>query len=275
MAACADGSVFARASVQVARRRGPAANAGDPTAGNPVARGPVAGNSVARGRFDSLGADGSPRRLGIMGGTFDPVHVGHVACADEVRRICGLDAVLLVPAGVSVFKKNRDVAPAEHRLNMCRLAVAPYPALDVSDIEVRRPGDSYTADTLRQLRARYPNNVELCFIVGADAASTLGSWHEPAAIACTARIIAMTRPGHAVTPECRASLAAQGFSIDYVRVADRPVSSSAIREKLAKGESVRDLLPPNVYDYVSAHGLYRRAANGKPLGRGEGGAMRG
>ncbi|WP_241158148.1 nicotinate-nucleotide adenylyltransferase [Adlercreutzia sp. ZJ138] len=230
---------------------------------------------VVSQRFERLGADGAPRRLGIMGGTFDPVHVGHVACADEVRRICRLDAVLLVPAGVSVFKKGRDVALAAHRLNMCRLAVAAHSGLDVSAIEVNRPGDSYTADTLRQLRAHYPKNVELFFIVGADAAATLGSWHEPEAIARAARIIAMTRPGHIVAPECRASLAVQGFSVDYVRVADYPVSSSAIREKLAKGESVRDLLAPNVYDYVSAHGLYRCAGEWKAKQCGKGGAVRG
>ena len=120
--------------------------------------------AVISERFDDLGRDGAPARLGIMGGTFDPIHIGHLACAEQAREAFGLDGVLFVPAGNPVFKKDRAVTPAGMRLAMCRLAVASNPAFDVSAVEVERGGDTYTVDTLRQLRAHYPGNVELFFI---------------------------------------------------------------------------------------------------------------
>ena len=112
--------------------------------------------AVISERFDDLGRDGAPARLGIMGGTFDPIHIGHLACAEQAREAFGLDGVLFVPAGNPVFKKDRAVTPAGMRLAMCRLAVASNPAFDVSAVEVERGGDTYTVDTLRQLRAHYP-----------------------------------------------------------------------------------------------------------------------
>ena len=102
-------------------------------------------------RFDDLGEDGAPARLGIMGGTFDPIHIGHLATAEQAREAFGLDAVVFVPAGNPVFKKDRAVTPAADRLAMCRLAVASNPAFCVSAMEIERGGDTYTVDTLREL----------------------------------------------------------------------------------------------------------------------------
>ena len=102
-------------------------------------------------RFDDLGADGAPRRLGIMGGTFDPIHIGHLAIAEQAREAMRLDAVIFIPTFIPVFKRDRAVTPAADRLEMCRLAIESNPFFDVSDIEIRRGGDTYTVDTLRQL----------------------------------------------------------------------------------------------------------------------------
>ena len=134
-------------------------------------------------RFDKLGADGKPSRLGIMGGTFDPIHNGHLRIAEEVREQLGLDAVLFVPTGNPVFKRDQKVTDAQVRLARVRRAVAGNPHFDVSSIEVERPGSTYTVDTLRELRAHYPENVEFYFIVGSDTAATVAKWRSCAEVA--------------------------------------------------------------------------------------------
>ena len=211
-------------------------------------------------RFDDLGADGRPARLGIMGGTFDPIHIGHLACAEQAREAFELAAVVFIPAGNPVFKKDRAVTPAGMRLAMCRLAVASNPAFDVSAVEVERGGDTYTVDTLRQLRAHYPGNVELFFITGADAVYHILQWRESAAIADLARLIAVTRPGYALSEERRALIAERGsFSIDHLEVTALAISSSHLRKRVAAGRSIRYLTMQSVFDYVREHGLYRSA----------------
>lgn len=215
-------------------------------------------------RFDSLGFDGIPRRLGIMGGTFDPVHIGHLACAEQAREAYGLDAVVFVPAGVPVFKKARAVTPAQDRLAMCRLSVASNPAFDVSALEIERGGDTYTVDTLRELRAHYPSNVELFFITGADAVVHIVKWRESAAIANLAHLIAVTRPGYALTKERMREIEEQGsFDVSYLEVTALAISSSDLRSRVAEGRSIRYLTMQGVYDYVRKHGLYREDDSGK------------
>lgn len=217
-------------------------------------------------RFDDLGADGAPVRLGIMGGTFDPIHIGHLATAEQAREAYGLDAVVFVPAGIPVFKKDRVVTPAVERLEMCRLAVASNPAFCVSPLEIERGGDTYTVDTLRQLRAHYPDNVELRFITGADAVYNIVKWRESAAIADLARLIAVTRPGYALSEERRAFIEQHGnYAIDYLEVTALAVSSSDLRARVAEGKSIRYLTMQVVLDYIRERGLYR-------AGDGEGGA---
>lgn len=212
-------------------------------------------------RFDSLGADGAPCRLGIMGGTFDPIHVGHLACAEQAREAFSLDAVVFVPAGCPVYKKDRRVTDAQSRLEMCRLAVRSNPFFDVSSIEIDRAGDTYTVDTLRQLRAHYPENVELFFITGADAVVNIVRWHESAQVAALARFIAVTRPGFALTPAHKRLLAEGGaFSVSYLEVTALAVSSSDLRRRVARGESIRYLTMACVKDYIESHGLYSEPA---------------
>lgn len=216
-------------------------------------------------RFDDLGADGRPARLGIMGGTFDPIHIGHLACAEQAREAFGLDAVVFIPAGNPVFKKDRAVTPAADRLEMCRLATRSNPAFDVSAIEIERGGDTYTVDTLRQLRAHYPDNVELRFITGADAVASIVAWRESTAIADLARLIAVTRPGYALSEERRAFIEGRGnFAVDYLEVTSLAVSSSDLRRRVAAGASIRYLTMQRVFDYIREKRLYRDDGEGGP-----------
>ena len=223
------------------------------------------GGSVICPRLDSLGSDGAATRLGIMGGTFDPIHIGHLAVAEQAREAMQLDAVVFVPTGEPVFKKDRDVTPAEHRLEMCRLAVESNPAFDVSDIEIRRKGNTYTVDTLRQMRAHYPENVELWFITGADAVASIVKWRESAAIAGLATLIAVTRPGFALTEQVKDDIASAGpFDVRYLEATALSVSSSDLRSRVANGLSIRYLTMARVRDYIYEHGLYGAAsARGK------------
>ena len=208
--------------------------------------------------FDDLGRDGGRARLGIMGGTFDPIHIGHLACAEQAREAYDLDGVVFVPAGNPVFKKDRPVTPAAERLEMCRIATRSNPAFDVSAIEIERGGDTYTVDTLRQLRAHYPDNVELRFITGADAVYHIVQWRESAAIADLARLIAVTRPGYALSEERRAFIAEHGnFAIDYLEVTALAISSSDLRRRVAAGKSIRYLTMQGVLDYIQERGLSR------------------
>ena len=211
-------------------------------------------------RFDDLGRDGGPARLGIMGGTFDPIHIGHLACAEQAREAFSLDAVIFVPAGVPVFKKDRAVTPAADRLAMCRLAVASNPAFDVSALEIERGGDTYTVDTLRELRAHYPENVELFFITGADAVYHIVQWRESAAIANLARLIAVTRPGYVLSEERKRFIEASGsFAINYLEVTALAISSSDLRQRVSCGRSIRYLTMQSVHDYIRDAGLYADA----------------
>lgn len=221
-------------------------------------------------RFDNLGADGAPARLGIMGGTFDPVHIGHLACAEQAREAFDLDAVVFIPAGMPAFKLKRHVTCAEQRFEMCRLATASNPAFDVSRVEIDRPGVTYTADTLRQLRAHYPQNVSLFFITGADAVCSILKWRESAAIADLADLIAVTRPGYVLTEEQRQTIEQAGnFRIHLLEATGLAVSSSDLRARVAAGKSIRYLTMQRVLDYIHEHRLYESGATDKEAMRCE------
>lgn len=205
-------------------------------------------------RFDALGLDGTPVKLGLMGGTFDPIHVGHLRIAEEMREALSLDAVLFIPTGNPVFKRDQEVTDAAVRLAQVKAAVSDNPRFDASSIEIDRGGDTYTVDTLRQLREHYPENVELYFIVGSDSAATVGKWRDCAEMAELTRLaVAVGRPGFAGYDELRETItAAAPFQVHFVQVSALEVSSSDIRRRLAEGKSVRYLLPAAVYNMLSA-----------------------
>ena len=156
------------------------------------------------------------------------------------------------------------MSPAADRLAMCRLAVASNPAFCVSAMEIERGGDTYTVDTLRELRGHYPGNVELYFITGADAVAHIVQWRESAAIADLARLIAVTRPGYALTAERRREIEEHGrFDVSYLEVTALAVSSSDLRARVRAGRSIRYLVMQRVLDYIAAHGLYAPEAAGE------------
>lgn len=201
---------------------------------------------------------GELARLGIMGGTFDPIHLGHLVCAEEAREALGLDAVLFMPTGCPAFKLDREVAPGEARLRMCRAAAAGNPAFAVSALEVERARASPTrADTLRALHAALPG-VKLVFIVGADAALTLPRWRESAELARLATFAAATRPGFELGEEALRDLRERGFDIRSFAVTALDVSSSELRRRVAEGRTIRYLVPEVVREIIEEEQLYRK-----------------
>ena len=205
-----------------------------------------------------LGADTSREyRLGIMGGTFDPIHYGHLVTAEQAREALDLDLVLFMPAGVPAFKQDQQVTSAEDRYAMTVLATAANAAFDASRFEIDRPGVTYTVDTLTALRERYPDNVKLFFITGADAILDIVTWHNAGEIAELATLIAATRPGYHID-QVRDRIEASGFNFDvrYIEIPALAISSTNIRRRVAKGKSVRYLTSESVIGYIRKHGLY-------------------
>ena len=185
-------------------------------------------------------------RVGLLGGSFDPVHHGHLVVARALREALGLDAVRLVPAGEQPFKAGRHAASPRDRAAMVALGVAGEPGLACETAEVDRPGPSYTVDTLRDLAERAPAT-EWYLCVGADAAVDLPTWHEAARIPELATIVVFRRPGAVPPPG------------PYVRseVPQLDISATDIRARVAAGRSIRYLVPDPVADYIATHRLYR------------------
>lgn len=189
--------------------------------------------------------------LGIFGGSFDPVHVGHLVTAERVAEAAGLDRVLMVVAARSPFKTARRMAPARERLALLRLALRGHPVLEASDLELSRGGISYTVDTIRELRRRHPR-ARLHLILGADAAAQLPDWKSLPEIAREVRFVLVGRPGrHRLPPGLPKKLRVDGLP-------RLEVSSTSIRERLRRGLSVRWLLPEAVERRVRRKGLYGR-----------------
>ncbi len=186
-------------------------------------------------------------RIGVLGGTFDPIHVGHLAVASEVRHALGLDRVLVVPAARQPFKASEDLATPQQRLDMCRLAVAADPQLDVSDVDIVRGDTTYTVDTLTDLAATYPD-AEFFFIAGADAIAHLSDWREPDRLVTLATFVAVGRPGHE-SPQ-------PGSPHLVVEAPQMGVSSTEVRRRLRTGAPVRYLVPDPVAEYIVQHCLY-------------------
>ena len=194
--------------------------------------------------------DDDIRRLGLLGGTFDPIHVGHLVAATEAIHQMGLDRVVLVPAG-RPWQKS-DYSDPEDRLMMTVLAAATHPRLSVSRIEIDRRGPTYTIDTLEAFRSCFPN-VELFFIVGADALRDLGTWHRVDEIGGVARIIAVTRPG----ADMASFAAGPGWpDVHEMQIPGVDISSTDIRARAAQGRPIDYLVPAEVACYIRDRGLY-------------------
>ncbi|NTV64502.1 MAG: nicotinate (nicotinamide) nucleotide adenylyltransferase [Oscillochloris sp.] len=200
----------------------------------------------------------SVRRIGIYGGTFDPIHIGHLAIAEEARAVLVLDQVLFVPAARQPLKDEAQGATPIQRLAMARLACAANSGFAVSDLELRRPPPSYTVDTLAALRAQVDLATEIFFIIGADAACDLPRWYRAAEIIRLVRLAIIGRPGYQIDLadlEARLpGIAARATLIDGPRLA---ISSSDLRARLASGRAARYQIPDPVLAYIERHALYR------------------
>ena len=196
----------------------------------------------------------SRKKIGLFGGTFDPVHQGHLIAAESVRESFHLDQVLFIPANRQPFKTNQVIQPAEHRLEMVRLAVAGNPFFQVSDIEIRGAGISYSIDTLIKLRKSYPEaEYDLFFLLGSDNIAHFHTWRKPDKLVQLCTFIAFGRPGSQWEKE--SSKFAGAFQFYEMPLID--ISSTDIRRRLSEGGSIRYLVPDAVAEYISQNNLYR------------------
>jgi nicotinate-nucleotide adenylyltransferase len=192
------------------------------------------------------------RRIGIMGGTFDPIHHGHLIAASEVADRFSLDEVVFVPTGQPWQKADVPVSPAEDRYLMTVIATAANPRFQVSRVDIDREGPTYTVDTLRDLRTLYGSDAELFFITGADALERILSWKDAAAMFEMAHFIGVTRPGFELSD---AHLPADTVSL--VQVPAMAISSGDCRQRVASGKPVWYLVPDGVVQYIAKRRLYR------------------
>ncbi|MEV4685332.1 nicotinate-nucleotide adenylyltransferase [Streptomyces kurssanovii] len=199
------------------------------------------------------GAGSGPgrRRLGVMGGTFDPIHHGHLVAASEVAALFHLDEVVFVPTGQPWQKSHKNVSPAEDRYLMTVIATASNPQFSVSRIDIDRGGPTYTIDTLRDLRCLNEDS-DLFFITGADALSQILGWRNAEELFSLAHFIGVTRPGHDLTDD---GLPEGGVSL--VEVPALAISSTDCRERVAQGDPVWYLVPDGVVRYIDKRQLYR------------------
>lgn len=193
------------------------------------------------------------RRVGIMGGTFDPIHHGHLVAASEVASRFGLDEVVFVPTGDPWQKSDRAVSPAEHRYLMTVIATAANPVFRVSRVDIDRDGPTYTIDTLRDLRTELPDD-EFYFITGADALAEIFTWRSADELFELANFVGCTRPGYSMDPETLASIPADRVTL--VEIPALAISSTDCRERKRRGEPVWYLVPDGVVQYIAKHELY-------------------
>ena len=203
-----------------------------------------------------------PTRVGVLGGTFDPIHNGHLAITAAARRRHDLEYVLLIPAREAPHKREAPVAGAEHRLAMARLAAEGRAGLRVSDCELNRPGPSYTVDTMRQLREELGPGAGIYFIIGSDMVPDLPAWKEPWELIRLCTLVVAARPAwpmealDSLAPWLSADQLAQ-IKAAAVFTTAHPVSSTEVRRRVALGGPISDLVPGPVARYISQNKLYR------------------
>jgi len=198
-------------------------------------------------------AEKATERIGVMGGTFDPIHHGHLVAASEVGHFFSLDEVIFVPTGQPWQKESRRVSASEDRYLMTVIATASNPRFSVSRVDIERPGPTYTIDTLRDLRALRGPDASFFFITGADALEQMMTWQDADALFKLAHFVGCTRPGHHLSgaglPDGRVSL---------IEIPALAISSTDCRERVEAGEPIWYLVPDGIVQYISKRTLYRR-----------------
>lgn len=203
----------------------------------------------------ALGDDHDAWRLGVMGGTFDPIHHGHLVAASEVQARFGLDEVVFVPTGQPWQKAGRRVSSQEDRYLMTVIATASNPRFSVSRVDIERPGNTYTVDTLRDLRATRGPGTELFFITGADALSRILTWRGHDELFDLAHFVGVSRPGVELEQKDIAHLPAD--KVTLVEVPAMAISSTACRQRVAASDPIWYLVPDGIVQYITKRGLYR------------------
>lgn len=193
---------------------------------------------------------GSRRRIGVMGGTFDPIHHGHLVAASEVQNTFALDEVIFVPTGEQPFKRDRKVTPAEHRYLMTVIATASNTRFSVSRVDIDREGTTYTIDTLRDLRKMHPD-ADFFFITGADVLPQILRWKDSEDLWDLAHFVGVTRPGHQLDTT---GLPPEGITL--VEVPAMAISSTDCRTRVARHEPIWYLVPDGVVQYINKYALY-------------------
>ncbi len=204
--------------------------------------------------------DGRRYRLGVMGGTFDPIHHGHLVAASEVAAEFGLDEVVFVPTGVPWQKRERDVSMAEDRYLMTVIATASNPRFSVSRVDIDREGDTYTVDTLKDLRAERGDDTDLFFITGADALRQILTWRGAEELFDLAHFVGVTRPGVPLTQGDLAHL--PDDSVTLLEVPALSISSTACRDRVRDHKPIWYLVPDGIVQYIAKRGLYPASGSG-------------
>ncbi len=222
-----------------------------------------------------MGASGNrAHRLGVMGGTFNPVHIGHLRAAEEALEMLGLDSFFFIPSAVPPHKVDASILPFEHRWEMLRIAIEGHPRFRLSDLERRLSGKSYTVNSLRKLHEEMPGENDIFFLMGMDAFLELDMWWNYADLFDLAQIVAMRRPGYPeeeleaflnskVSPLFEWSPEANCFlhpclqPVHYLKITHMAISSTLVRNLVARRRSIRYLVPDGVMRYIDKHSLYR------------------
>jgi nicotinate-nucleotide adenylyltransferase len=198
-------------------------------------------------------------RLGVLGGTFDPIHFGHLLAAEEARVTLGLERVLFAPAGAPPHKQGHIISPIAHRLAMVRLAIADNPAFAVTTVDTDRPGPHYTVDAIQLLREEWGTGAdETFFLMGADSLTQLLTWHQPDRLVELCHLAVMARPGYRPDlTNLKTALPGLAARLDWVEMPVLDIAASDLRRRVSQGRSIRYQVPEAVAAYVAEHGLYR------------------